>query len=267
MSVMASGVPAIDDSRCFGCGHCGALCGPGAIESASGEFVAWRSPDIDAADAKAFLSGRRSVRHYRDLPLSREQLEELLSVAPYAPTASHAQDVHATVLTGERVFELATEVNDYYRWFERLLARRVLWPLLWFTSARPYMKNPKKIEGIRRRARTFNRQNDWIFFGAPAVVVLSAPRRNASFGRVNCVIAAERILQYAAALGYGSCMIGYAEVALRNRPRIARSIALDPVLRPQAVFTLGQAAVQYRRLPARRPLSVSWLSERGTGSS
>lgn len=266
MRPAVAGVPAIDEARCFGCGHCGAICGPGAIESPSGEFVAWQAPDIGAADVKSFLSGRRSVRRYCDTPLSHGQIEELLSIAPYAPTASHAQDVQATVLTGKRVYELATEINDYYRWFERLLARRALWPLLWLTSARPYLSNHNKLDAIRRRARAFDRRHDWIFFGAPAVVVLSAPRSNAGFGRVNCVIAAERILQYASALGYGSCLIGHAEVALRNRPKIARSIALDPALEPQVVFTIGLPAVHYRRLPARSPLAVSWLPERETAS-
>jgi nitroreductase len=157
------------------------------------------------------------------------------------------------------VFELATQVNAYYLSFETLLRRWYLWPLLWFTAARPYLKSPRKIAAIRTRAQRFDREHDWLFFRAPAVVVLSAPRKNRAFGRTNSVIAAERMMQYAFALGLGSCWIGYAEVALQRRSAIAEWIGIGPDRCPQAVFTLGRPAVEYHRLPVRRPLSVRWV--------
>jgi nitroreductase/NAD-dependent dihydropyrimidine dehydrogenase PreA subunit len=255
-----TGVPSAPptiDARCFGCGHCGAVCVAGAVRSESGDFPQWHAPGLAPEAARAFLTGRRSVRRYQPEPLGADLLEELLSVAPYAPTASHAQDVAASVLTGERVFELATQVNDYYLWFENLLSRAYLRPLLWFTAARPYLKHPEKIEPIRAKAKSFDRDRDWLFFQAPAVVVLTAPRKNKIFGRTNCVIAAERIMQYGFALGVGSCWIGYAEVALRRRRAIAAGLGIDRDRAVHAVFTLGRPVPDYRRLPARRPLPVA----------
>jgi nitroreductase len=162
------------------------------------------------------------------------------------------------VFTDSGVFELAKLVNDYYRWFDRLLKRRWLWPLLYFTAARPYLGNPRKLDGIREKVRRFDQEHDWLFFHAPAVVMLTAPRQHRSFGRVNCVIAAERMMQYAAALGLGSCMIGYAEVALRQRRAIAVAVGIASEQEPHVLFTLGIPAVQYRRLPVRRATPVIW---------
>ena len=251
------GPPPTIDSRCFGCGHCGAVCVAGAVRSESGDFPRWHAPHLEPQEVRAFLTGRRSVRRYRSDPLDPELLDELLSVAPYAPTASHAQDVNASVLTREQVFALASQVNDYYLWFENLLSRTYLRPLLWFTAARPYLKHPEKIESIRAPARAFDREHDWLFFGAPAVVVLTAPRKNAMFGRTNCVIAAERIMQYGFALGVGSCWIGYAEVALRRRRAITDQLGIARDRAVHAVFTLGHPVPDYRRLPARRPMAVA----------
>lgn len=248
-------LPTVND-HCIGCGHCGAVCPADAVRAPEGPFVPWRAPAISASDARAFLTGRRSVRRYRPTPISPEQLRELLSVAAFAPTASNSRDVSATLLTGERVFELAGAVNDYYSSFEKLLSQRLLWPLLWFTAARPYLKNPKKIASVRQKSRQFDRQHDWIFLGAPAVVVLSAPRKNRSFGHTNCVIAAERILQYAFALGLGSCWIGYAEVAMTRRRSIALAAGVPPDHETHAVFILGEPAVEFRRLPARSPIPI-----------
>ncbi len=243
------------DASCIDCGHCGAVCAVGAVVSTSGEFLQWHAPDLDREAARSFLAGRRSIRRYLPEPLAPELVADLLSVASFAPTASHAQDVSACVVTGEQVFELAVLVNGYYAWLENLLGRSYLRPLLWFTAARPYLKNPRKIESVRARVKAFDRSHDWLFFGAPVVVVLSAPRKNAMFGRTNCVIAAERIMQYAFALGVGSCWIGYAEVALRRRLSIPEQLGIEATSAIHAVFTLGRPAVEYRRLPARAPLA------------
>ena len=255
-----SGLPPLHiDDRCIACGHCGAVCAAGAVRSVDGDFPHWRAPEIGRAGARAFLTGRRSVRRFRPTTIGSDLLAEVVGIGAYAPTASHAHDVAATIITGERVFELASLVNHYYLSLESLFRRWYLRPCLWFTAARPYLKRPAKLAAMRERVLGFDRDHDWLFFGAPAVVILAAPRRNRWFGQTNCVIAAERIMQYAFSLGIGSCWIGNAEVALKRRRRIARAVGIPDPLRPHAVFVLGEPAVEYRRLPARRPLRVTWV--------
>ncbi|MGC4067038.1 MAG: nitroreductase family protein [Polyangiaceae bacterium] len=246
--------PEIDSERCIGCGHCGAVCGPGAVRSAVGPFEPWSRPELDANAIKAFLNGRRSTRRYRDRPIDDGLLSEVLDVARFAPSASNARDVHLTVFTGNQVFGLANAINDYYLGLARLLGTRWLWPLLYFTDARPYLTKPEKLKAIRDRAQRFDRGHDWLFFSAPLVVVLSAPKRNARFGDANCVIAAERMMQFASALHLGSCYIGYAEVALRRKIALARRVGVPEAHVVQSVFALGHPAIEYRRLPARASL-------------
>jgi nitroreductase/NAD-dependent dihydropyrimidine dehydrogenase PreA subunit len=246
--------PELDRERCIGCGHCGALCGPGAVRSTDGPFDVWSQPQLDVDAIKAFLSGRRSTRRYRRRPIDPAQLSEVLDVARFAPSASNARDVHLTVFTGSDVFALAKAINDYYLGLARLLGTRWLWPLLYFTEARPYLTKPEKLRAIRDRAQRFDEDHDWLFFSAPAVVLLSAPRRNARFGATNCVIAAERMMQFASALALGSCYIGYAEVALRRKPSLAQGVGLPKDHVVHSVFALGHSAIEYRRLPARAPL-------------
>jgi ferredoxin len=156
----ASEIPIIEASRCLECGHCGAVCSAGAIESTNGIFAPWTAPTFGADAAKAFLAGRRSIRRYRAEPIARETLDELMSIAPYASTASNAQDVSATLLTQGNVFEFASLVNDYYRSLDWLLSIRVAWPLLWFTPLRSYLENPEKLTRARERIRNFSRERD-----------------------------------------------------------------------------------------------------------
>lgn len=254
-------VPALDAGFCMDCGHCGAVCETGAVRSSRGEFLDWRAPSVSPDVTKQLLNGRRSVRRYRKTPIPEDVLSEVLSVGPYAPTASNDQDVAATILVDDAVHCLSLLVNEYYRALLRLLENRLLWPLLWWTDLRPYLRNPSKLARVRERVLEFNHEKDWVFFGAPAVVLLTAPRKHRFFGRVNGTIAAERMMHYAAALGLGSCYIGYADVAMRRRPSIVKRLGLLQDHMPTAVFTLGYPESRYSRLPARASMPVSMKAQ------
>lgn len=257
----AADVPAVDAKFCMGCGHCGAVCELGAIRSELGEFPTWQAPYVSPEAVKQLLSGRRSVRRYRQTPVDAGILADVLSVGPYAPTASNDQDIAATVLIAEAVHCLGALVNDYYRSLLKLLDCRPLWPLLWWTELRPYLRNERKLARVRERVLGFSREYDWLFFGAPAVVLLTAPRRHQMFGRINGTIAAERMMNYASVLGLGSCHIGYADVAMRRRRKIVDRIGLPQGHVPVAVFTLGYPASKYCRLPARATMPASVMPQ------
>jgi nitroreductase len=194
------------------------------------------------------------MRRYRSKPVDAAMLSDVLDVARFAPSASNARDVHLTIFAGKQVFALAQAINGYYVSLARMLGNRWLWPLLYFTEARPYLTKPEKLKAIRDRAQRFDETHDWLFFSAPTVVVLSAPKRHARFGGTNCVIAAERMMQFASALDLGSCYVGYAEVALRRKESLAMRVGLPKDDVVHSVFILGHPAIEYRRLPARAPL-------------
>ncbi|MBN2194606.1 MAG: nitroreductase family protein [Polyangiaceae bacterium] len=250
---------AIDPAVCIGCGHCGVVCTHDAVRAEVGEFPPWTPPPLEPAAVRALLVGRRSVRRYRAERVPPEIIADLLSLGSYSPTASNARDVQAIVVTGDRLQTLARAVNAYYAGLARLLETWYLRPLLWLTAARPYLKHPRKLAQLSQRVAAFSPGHDWLFFDAPAVVVLTTPRRHRRFGRANAIIAAEEMQIYAASQGLGTCWIGYAEVAMRRR-RVVRVVAgIEPDREANAVFTLGRPALAFRRLPARAPLPVAWL--------
>jgi len=251
----------IEPGCCVACGHCGIVCNYGAVRTEAGAFVPWTRPELDPEAVRALIVGQRSIRRFRPEPVEPELLAEILAVADHAATASNARDVAAIVLRGDRVRAVAAEINAYYAGLLRLLDCPVVRLALWLTPARAYLRSPKKIARMREDVASFARGRDWLFFDAPAVVILTTPRRHRRFGRVNATIAGDQQKLYAAARGLGSCWIGYAEVGLRGR-RAARDAAGIPADRePQVVFTLGHPAVSYQRLPARAPLPVTWLGD------
>ena len=106
---------------CLRCGHCIAVCPHGALQHAS--IPMDRCPTIieDLAisreQAVQFLRSRRSVRIYRDKPVEKEKVAELIEIARYAPTAGNRQMVHWLVITdGDKIHRLAELTIDWMRW-------------------------------------------------------------------------------------------------------------------------------------------------------
>lgn len=253
----------IDQSRCIGCGHCGVICDFGAVRSEAGVFAPTTEGPIAPRAWCETLASRRSVRHFRPEALARETLATILESAKYAPTASNARDVEVLVLEGVALRQFAAAVNDFYRGLLALFDRWWIRPFLWFTSLRPYLRQRERIDQLRAVVQGFDAGKDWLLYDAKAALVLSTPRKNHMFGRVNAVIAAERMLTCAWGLGVGSCWIGYAEVALAHQPRLVRRLGLPPERCAHVVIALGHPATTYDRLPARSPLEVRFLGSEG----
>jgi len=87
---------------CIGCGHCGAVC---PVEAVVHETIAderaprpGRRPATTADTLLMLLRERRSVRLYRNEPISDEILEQIIEAGRYAPTGSNSQNVHYVIL-------------------------------------------------------------------------------------------------------------------------------------------------------------------------
>ena len=158
------------------------------------------------------IKARKSIRGYKDVPVPREILKEILEVATRAPSADNSQPWEITVITGKILRDIA-EAN-----VEALNSGRPIAPDV---THKPYegiyrkrqMEVGKKLFELMDIPREDKaKRNSWIlrgfrFFDAPAAYLLAAdesldPTRAASdiggIAQTICLVA----LQY----GLGTCI-------------------------------------------------------------
>jgi len=196
----------------------------------------------------------------------------MLHVGSLTSTAQNAQDWHATILRAESVGEVGARIIDYYRTLVRWALNPLMRPVLFLTAARSYIPSLKRYRryieeyfglgkpGVPTQAIPMAGR-DRLFFHAPGVIILSAPKKNRHLGLTNCVLAGQAMMYYAQSLGLGSCMIGYAEIALNRMKSLRRELQIPASHRVGLVFTLGYPAARYRALPLRRAMPVRYHGE------
>jgi nitroreductase len=158
------------------------------------------------------LYGRRSIRLYKNLPLSDETVEELLKDATQAATGSNLQPWEFVVITDK---DLMKEISDSCK-------RKMLKTL----EADP--NNYLKRYEASLRNMVLN-----IFYNAPCLIYIVAPI-SAPMAIFDCSMAACNIMLSARARGLGSCWIGLGaspEVEVRKRMDIPKDyLIVAPVI-------------------------------------
>lgn len=141
------------------------------------------------------IYGRRSVRKYKDKPVDRKIIEQLLDAGRMAPSAINKQPWKFYVLTKkEDIVAFSKEISK--------------------ASARIFLKSGLK--NIIRTAKTafhlehgidFFKGEDPIFHGAPVVIFITAPKDN-EWSSLDIGMCAQNMMLAAKSLGLDSCPVG-----------------------------------------------------------
>ncbi len=134
------------------------------------------------------LHSRRSIRQYKDEPVPKETIDELLKDATWAATGSNMQPWEFVVITDKAFLK---EISDS--------CKRKILAMIEADPDSPW----KTYEATARNTD----QN--MFYNAPCAVYIVAAR-SASLALFDCSMAAANLMLSARARGLGSCWIGLA---------------------------------------------------------
>ena len=207
--------------KCINCSHCGCYCPQNCFNLKSVTDYSLPAADL----IQHLFARRRSVRVFKDDPISESILQSLLEPIGCAPTGRNAQGLTVEVLA------------------DREVIKKVI--------VKPLIKAIRVIDSVglislvagseRHLIRKLKNNIDLITCNAPCVLLFKAPRSNPT-GKTDSIIAATMVSIKAESLGLGVFWNGIIQLS---------SIFL-PIKNKHAVLCIGYPALkQYQKAPLR----------------
>ena len=241
---------------CIACGHCMAICPEGAI------LVTGRSlspndlftlPDQplkpDYAALLQLLQSRRSIREFKEQPVSREVIDLIISAAKTAPMGIPPSDVNLLVLDGkEKVRQFSSDfcnLLDKNRWFVSGWFMALMAPFYDKKTMRFFKKFMRPVFDIYIGSMKIG--EDVVTYNAPAAIYF--------YGSPFCdpadpIIAATYAMMAAESLGLGSCMLGAIHPFLQygsEAKKFRNKYAIRFKSREGLVLIIGYPRVKYAK--------------------
>lgn len=233
---------------CIACGHCVAVCPHGALDNVRNplnqhEFLP-QYPVLDSRQALTFLRSRRSVRCYKEEPVPREVLLQLLEAARYAPSGHNAQGISYLIVEGRKALDKVR--NLVADWMREMI------------RSNPVMATQLHMDEM---VKSHEAGEDLILRGAPQLIVATGLKTSRP-AIAGTFLALEYAELYATALGLGTCWAGYAQTCGQQYPPLPAGLGIPEDRMITGMLMVGYPKYTYHTLPARNPLEVEWFREK-----
>lgn len=256
---VVNGVPTpVDEDLCNRCSHCIAVCPRGAIRHEgldAGRIARVNRRNLIPEAYRDIIVSRRSIRSYRDKPVPREMIEKMTDLARYAPTASNDQNVGYVIISDKTILaEISSRIfgfaNRFYELFESGIGK-----LIKNSTGLKNFRYIRRMEYIREEYAVSKR--DYILYDAPVLMLIYTPKK-ANFGCDNANIAATTVINYAHALGLGTCIIGFVTLALRFSKKMRNLAGIPKGVKVHASLVIGYPAFAHTNTVSRNKPAVLW---------
>jgi nitroreductase len=243
------GYPVLDEDLCNTCQKCVAVCPSRAL------LVDGVRPDRiegeDAASAEELVSlfeRRRSTKRFKAVPIPKELIERVVSVAKYAPNQN--KNIAILVIDDPQLIALVDE--------EALAFVRVLYRLL-------FAWNPLSplISLVSRNFRTIRRKMEYDLLrrghvvkdNTQALIVLVGDRATPTTAS-SALYLAGTMLYMAEVLGLGTCLVDSILLAFRTRRRLRKRFRIQTDA--LAVLALGYSDERVLNIPRGYEVELRW---------
>ena len=240
---------------CILCGHCAVVCPSGAISLAGFEDLeipAYTKASLISPEAmEILLRGRRSIRHFKTEPVSREHLEKIVDASSLVPTGGNLRAFKAYVCTDREVFsQLHRKVIEHFTRFAEVLKNPV--------EGMPDFRRERFLFAIDRLMLNPPGGKDFVFWNAPAVLVFTTTSPD-PVGIGGAWIASFAAAMYAETIQVGTCYIGLIIDALNSDPSMKQLLKIPGEEMAVSSLILGYPDEEHYRYPPRRPMQTVWV--------
>ncbi len=253
-----------DNTYCVDCGHCVSVCPAGAIEdilAAEDDYTSYSSKDVpDTKTLQALFRARRSVRDYKDKPVLREVLEEIIEGGRYAPTGGNRPDVHYIVFSSSmEVAELRGPTVKYINKLFSFASNPVIQAMAAMAGAKENIQTVKfYMPWIKFSNRLWKEhQIDNILYDAPAAIIVHGKKMDETIP-FSCAIALHQASLIAQTLGLGCCYNGFLSLAISGDSKLKKRLGIPKGHKCFGGMTLGYPKYKFIRTVRRKEAQVTW---------
>jgi nitroreductase/Pyruvate/2-oxoacid:ferredoxin oxidoreductase delta subunit len=265
----------VSGDRSLSCGHCAAVCPAGAITvhavdpeaSRYATFAAdpsWLPPgEFNTAQLVRLMASRRSCRHFKNKPVERSTLEDLVKIGITAPSGTNNQLWTFTILPDrESVAAFGDQVALFFKHINKLAENGFLRHALRLIGKAELANYYRDYHQSVSEALTEREKNgrDRLFHGATAAIVAGS-KPEGSTPKEDALLATQNILLAAHSMGLGTCLIGFAAIPLIKDIRVKRFLGIPDNEHVYAVIALGYPDEPYLKVAGRKK-TVSRYFER-----
>jgi nitroreductase len=247
------------------CGHCGSFCPARAILDTSAEAKRLTKKDLaflhSPESLQLLFRSRRSVRRYKDKPVSRTDIGRILEACRYTPTGVNNQAIHYIVIDSPaKIAELRQitlpAVIRLFGMAERIAAVPFLGPRI---LGEQFVRDLKThfLPSMRMAFDRTKRGNDKLFYHAPAILLVHGEKIDDM--AFSCAVALFNGSLLAHTLGIGCCFNGFLSLAANYDKQVKRWLGIPKNHKCHGAMTFGYQAVKYNALVRRDPPKVRWL--------
>jgi nitroreductase/NAD-dependent dihydropyrimidine dehydrogenase PreA subunit len=263
---LQGGKAAVTGDFSLSCGHCAAVCPADAImvpvldpeTSRYASFATdprWLPPgEFNTAQLVRLMASRRSCRQFKNKPVERPVLEDLVKIGITAPSGTNSQmwtfailpDRESVVAFGDQValfFKHTNKLaeNVFLRYALRLIGKAEL-----ANYYRDYYQSVSDALAEREQGG-----RDRLFHGATAAIVVGS-KPEGSTPKEDALLATQNILLAAHSMGLGTCLIGFAVIPLIKDIRVKRFLGIPDNEHVHSVVALGHPNERYTGLAGRK---------------
>ncbi len=199
--------------------------------------------------------GRRSCRGFRKgAEVPDEVLQGMIEAASVAPSAHNSRPLKAYVFRDPRTIEdMRRRTLAYYRRMARIFNTRLFaaaWRLFGLDE-----EEHRILSGAFLMITDPSRDRDVLFYDAPCLLVITAPRLN-SMAQGDAWLASENAVLYAETAGVGTCFNGFLIMAANWDRRLRRIMGIPWKERVVGALMVGHAKSEWKREAPRRTIPV-----------
>ncbi|MGQ8337846.1 nitroreductase family protein [Sunxiuqinia sp. A32] len=245
---------------CLQCGQCMAVCPAKAVHVKGlsyDDFCELPSRKNNYENFVEILSSRRSVRNFKNQPVSEELIDEIVNSVSYAPFGAAPEKMEISIINNRETIESALPlISDFLNGIEKMIENPIVSEFLKLMAGKEDYQTVKNHIYPISKAGNYKLENgDGITRGAPTIITIHAPK-NAEAHSNNGVIYATYMMLAAHAIGLGATMIECVIPAINKNKNLKQIFQIPANNEAIMSVIVGHPKYHYKRTVKRNKHKV-----------